>query len=230
MTRSLIFISFRDWRNHKLRAAITIVGVAIGVSAYFALRTVNQSLLKSLETTVDKIAGRATLQITAGKSGFSEEIIETVRATDGVTDAVGQILEFCHTELEEKPNLLVLGVDPEAEQKLRGYEVDAATAPESKPQAPLFFLTIPASVVISSAFAEQQGLKAGDRIPIVVPSGKTELIILHVLKDERLDSLFGGRVGIMDIHAAQQFFGRGRNIDRIDLITQHGIEVETVRR
>lgn len=238
MTRTLIFLSLRDWRNHKLRVAITIIGVAIGVSAYFALRTVNQSLLRSLEATADKLAGRATLQITAGESGFPEDVIDTVRSTPGVTDAVGQILEFCRTELNDKANLLVMGIDPDAEQKLRGYD-DSANGPpesrqegkpESKQQQPFFFLKAPGTVVISSVFAEKEKLKAGDRIPVITPSGRTELRILHVLKDDRVDNLYGGRVGIMDIRTAQSAFGRGRNIDRIDLITEHGVDVESVRQ
>jgi putative ABC transport system permease protein len=233
MTRTLIFISLRDWRNHKLRVAITIIGVAIGVSAYFALRTVNQSLLRSLEATVDRLAGRATLQITAGESGFPEDVIEAVRTTVGVTDAVGQILEFCKTELNDKAYLLVMGVDPEAEQNLRVYDDSSQEnqeAREPKQRAALFFLKAPGAVVISSVFAEKENLKAGDRIPILTPSGRTELRVLHVLKDDRVDKLYGGRVGIMDIHTAQNAFGRGRNIDRIDLITEHGIEIESVRQ
>jgi|GEM_PF-300749 len=229
MTRALLFISLRDWRNHKLRVAITVIGVAIGVSAYFALRTVNQSLVRSLEAAVDKLAGKATLQITAGDAGFPEDVIETVRATGGVIDVVGQITEFCRTELKDKATLLVLGVDPEAEGKLRGYE-DIGGGKDGKPNAPLFFLKLPGTVVISSAFAEKEGLKAGDRIPIITPSGRVELKILHVLKDERVDGLYGGRVGIMDIHTAQSAFGRGRNIDRLDLVTEHGIEIESIRQ
>jgi putative ABC transport system permease protein len=233
MTRALIFISLRDWRSHKLRVAITVISVAIGVSAYFALRTVNQSLLRALETTVDRLAGRATLQITAGESGFPEDVIETVRTTPGVTDAVGQILEFCKTELDDEAILLVLGIDPDAEQKLRSYEGNAIGPEgreEDKQQASLVFLKLPGSVVISSLFAEKEKLKAGDRIPIVTPSGRTELRILQVLKDERVNNLYGGRVGIMDIHTAQNAFGRGRNIDRIDLITERGVEIESVRQ
>lgn len=228
MTRALLFISLRDWRSHKLRAAITVIGVAIGVSAYFALRTVNQSLMRSLEGTVDKLAGKATLQITAGESGLPEDLIAKVRNVEGVSEAVPQIMEFCKTDLNDKPGLLVLGIDPEREQKLRAYD-EAEDPQEGKRQASLSFLKLPGSIVVSSTFAAAEGLKAGDRIPVILPRGRTELRILYVLKDERIDSLYNGRVGIMDIHTAQQAFGRGSNIDRIDLITEHGIEVERVR-
>src|SRR5581483_8405477 len=101
MWRTLLFISLRDWRNHRLRALITVIGVAIGVATYFALRTVNQSLLASLTATVDKLAGKATLQITAGDSGFPETVLATVRETPGVTGVTSQLLQFCRTDLND---------------------------------------------------------------------------------------------------------------------------------
>ena len=45
MWRALIFISVREWRNHKLRTIITLVSVMVGVSTYFAIRTANHTLL-----------------------------------------------------------------------------------------------------------------------------------------------------------------------------------------
>jgi hypothetical protein len=61
MRRALLFISLRSWRSHKLRVAITILSVSIAVSTFVALQTVNQLLERSLEATVDKLAGKATL-------------------------------------------------------------------------------------------------------------------------------------------------------------------------
>ena len=230
MRRALIFISLKNWRNHKLRAVITLIGVAIGVSTYFALRTVNQSLMRSLEATVDKLAGKANLQISAGESGFPENVLEIVRSTEGVDDAVGQILQLCLTDLKDKSGMLVVGVDVEGEQKMRRYDFDPAALPGGNTMAnPMAFLRLPGAVVISSAFAEQEGLKAGDSLPVFTSRGRIELRILYVLKDDRVASLYGGRIGIMDIGAAQNAFGRGQNIDRIDLITEPGLEVESVR-
>lgn len=226
MQRTLIFISLRDWRNHKLRAVVTLIGVAIGVSTYFALCTVNQSLSRSLEATVDKLAGKATLQITAGGSGFPEDVLATVRSTPGVTDATGEILQFCRIDSKESEGLLVLGVDPEGEQKLRGYDAGASFPGGN----PLIFLKLPGTIVISSVFADKEGMKAGHSLPVLTSRGRVSLTILHVLGDERIGSLYGGRIGIMDIHTAQSAFGRGRNIDRIDLITEPGLEIESVRR
>ena len=101
MRRALLFISLRSWRTHKLRIAITILSVSVAVSAFVALQTVNQSLEHSLEATVDKLAGKATLQITAGEGGFPEEVLDTVRSTPGVTGATGVVQIFC-SEISKK--------------------------------------------------------------------------------------------------------------------------------
>src|SRR5258708_4610093 len=121
MRRALLFISLRSWRSHKLRIAITIISVCIAVSAFVALQTVNQSLEHSLEATVDKLAGKATLQITAGEAGIPEEVLDTVRSTPGVTDATGVVQIFCRTkpDFESWRELLIFGIDPEGWQKLR---------------------------------------------------------------------------------------------------------------
>src|SRR5690242_16135205 len=165
MQQTLLFISLRDWRNHRLRALITIIGVAIGVATFFALRTVNQTLLASLAATVDKLAGKATLQITAGDSGFPETVLATVRATPGVKGVTSQILQFCRTDLKDNAGLLILGVDPESEAQLRGYDLSGMAMASGNPLPignPLALLKRPNTIVLASAFAEQQGLHMGD--------------------------------------------------------------------
>src|SRR5215470_10485192 len=121
MKKSLLFISLRSWRSHKLRIAITILSVCIAVSAFVALQAVNQSLKHSLQATVDNLAGKATLQITAGEAGIPEEALATVRSTPGVIDATGMLLVFCRTSEDflRWRELLIFGIDAETFQKLR---------------------------------------------------------------------------------------------------------------
>jgi ABC-type lipoprotein release transport system permease subunit len=100
--------------------------------------------------------------------------------------------------LKDQAGLLILGVDPEDEQKLRGYDVDASTLGGGNiPGNPVDFLRLPGTVVISSELAEKERLKAGDSLPVFTSRGRIELKILYVLKDERVGSLYGGRIGIM---------------------------------
>jgi hypothetical protein len=71
MFGAMWLITFKQWRAHRLRVALTTLGIALGVAVFFAIRTGNATLLDSLHATVEKLAGKATLQISAGESGFS---------------------------------------------------------------------------------------------------------------------------------------------------------------
>src|SRR5215472_5456985 len=149
MKKSLLFISLRSWRSHKLRIAITILSVCIAVSAFVALQAVNQSLKHSLEATVDNLAGKATLQITAGQAKIPEEALDTVRSTPGVTDATGVVQIFCRTseEFRRWDGLLIFGIDPESFQKLRPSGGNGSPASLFNR---LGFLRLPNTIAISS--------------------------------------------------------------------------------
>ncbi|HKV42944.1 MAG TPA: FtsX-like permease family protein [Blastocatellia bacterium] len=236
MLETLLFVGLREWRRHKLRAVIIVVSVAVGVSAYFAMVTTNQTLLASLEATVDRLSGKATLQVTAGDSGFSEEALETVRFAPGVTAATGVLQVFCSTgikgksvpgrgSLDGRVRLLIFGIDPDNEQKVRGNSYGGI----ARASGLLVFLRMPGTIVISSEFAKQQGLKAGDTLEVITPSGKMPLTILSVFSADGIGGLYGGRVGVMDIHSAQAVFGRDGAVDRIDIVTEPGVAIDSVR-
>jgi len=140
MFLALWHISLQQWWNHRLRLFLTTMGIALGVAVFFAIRTANITLLDSLRLTVEKVAGKATLQIIAGETGFPEEILETVRSTPGVRIAEPIIEVIARTAFAEEGKLLILGVDTAGDQQLRDYQFD-----ESKTQIadPLVFLAQP---------------------------------------------------------------------------------------
>ncbi|MFZ4985987.1 MAG: hypothetical protein ACOYLF_11040, partial [Blastocatellia bacterium] len=77
-------VTSRQWGMHRLRTVLTILGISLGVAVLFAVRTANLTLLSSLTVTVEKLAGKATLQVVGDEGGFPEEVWETVKDTPGV--------------------------------------------------------------------------------------------------------------------------------------------------
>ena len=53
--------------------------------------------------------------------------------------------------------------------------------------------------------------------------GDLVFTVRGIMKPGGLASAFGGDLAIMDIYAAQKFFGRGRKFDRIDLALQDNV-------
>jgi putative ABC transport system permease protein len=227
MFLALWHISLRQWWSHRLRLFLTTMGIALGVAVFFAIRTANITLLDALQLTVEKVAGKATLQITAGETGFPEEVLETVRSTPGVKIAEPIIEVIARTAFAEEGNLLILGVDSAGDQQLRDYQFDKA---HTQIADPLVFLAQPNSILLSRAFADRHSLKIGDLLPLYTSSGRTDFTVQGVFKPVGIGEVFGGNIAIMDVYSAQVVFNRGRNFDRIDLMNSPDVPVETVRQ
>ena len=227
MFGALWLITFKQWRAHRLRVALTTLGIALGVAVFFAIRTGNATLLDSLRATVEKLAGKATLQITAGESGFSEKVLDTVRATPGVQLAEPVIETMAQTAFADEGTLLILGVDTAGDQQLRDYQFDRT---QTRISDPLVFLAQPDSILLSRSFADRHGLKVGDKIPLFASDGRKEFTVQGTFKPVGVGEVFGGNVAVMDVYSAQVVFHRGRKFDRIDLMNAPNVPVEIVQQ
>jgi len=56
--------------QRPLRTVLTILGVALGVSASVAVRTANVDVLRSFEQAVMTVAGPTTLEVSGGELGL----------------------------------------------------------------------------------------------------------------------------------------------------------------
>lgn len=202
-------------RKHKLRAILTILGIALGVIVFVGMRTANDSVLYGFQQTVDRLAGKTQLQISSGETGFPEEVLERVQALPEVETAVPVIEATVRTGLPGQGNILILAVDMTGDRGLRQYEFEEGD--ESFIDDPLVFLAQPDSIMITSEFAARNHLATGGRISFDTMIGPKQFTIRGIMKSGGLASAFGGNLAIMDIYAAQQVFGRGRSFDRIDL-------------
>ena len=222
MISALWQVASRQWGTHRLRVAMTTLGIALGVGVFFAIRTANSALLESLTLTVEHLAGKSSLEVTAGETGFPEETLDTVRATPGVQLAEPVIEVIVHTAFQDEGNLMILGVDTTGDQQLRQYEFDRS---QTQIADPLTYLAQPNSILLSRAFAERHGLQIGSRFPIFTAHGKMDFVVEGIFKPTGVGEVFGGNIAVMDIYSAQVVFDRGHNFDRIDLMNLPAVSV-----
>ena len=211
----LRLISWPYFRKHILRTLLTTAGIVLGVAVFVGMHTANQSVLFAFNHTVDRIAGKTELQVSAGETGFNEEALELVQAAPSVRVAVPIIEAVVDSRLAGQGNLLVLGVDMTGDRSLRDYDLDAGD--EELVDDPLVFLAQPDSIMLAKEFAEKNHLVVGGGITLGTALGDRRFTIRGVMKSSGLSSAFGGNLAVMDIYAAQRMFGRGRTFDRIDL-------------
>ena len=227
MLLALWLITRRQWRVHRIRVVLTTLGIVLGVAVFFAIRTANSALLDSLTVTVQKMAGKATLQVTAGEAGFPESVLDTVRATPGVQIAEPVIEVDAHTAFPGEGNLLVLGVDTTGDEELRDYEFDRT---QTEIADPLIYLAQPTSIIVSRTFAERHGLKIGDALPLFTSDGRKDFTVEGIFKPVGIGEIFGGDIAVMDVYSAQVVFGRGRKFDRIDILNSPDVPAATLQQ
>jgi len=223
----LRLISLQYARKHRLRSALTVAGIALGVAVFVAVHAANRSIFSAFQQTVNQIAGATQLQVSAGEFGFPEEILEKVQATPGVRVAVPVIEAAVDTGLDGQGNLLILAVDMTGDRSLRDYELESGD--EAVIDDPLVFLAQPDSLMVTREFAERNGLEVNSRLPLVTMEGPKQFVVRGIMKPGGFGKAFGGNLAVMDIYAAQKMLGRGRKFDRIDVGLEEGMTLDQGR-
>src|SRR5436305_9304774 len=94
-------------RKHLLRSVLTTAGIVLGVALLVGMQTANQSVLRAFNQTVERIAGKTQLQVSAGDSGFGEDVLERVQSVPEVRAASPVIEASVDTGLQGQGKLLI---------------------------------------------------------------------------------------------------------------------------
>jgi putative ABC transport system permease protein len=249
MTPLLKFITLRHIMVNKARTFLTMIGIALGVALFIAVRLANESILYTFKNTIDAVAGRTTLQITGNDTGLDEALLAVIRSEPGVT-AMAPVLQTIAAVEEgrhqatpgaaagrggiggrEAPHgppqmidepLLVMGVDPFSEAPFRDYPF---SLDQTDQKDPLEFLLDTQTIFLSEVFAKANGYSLGSTIRLLVDDRVHEFTVRGFLRFEGVAQAMQGNFGMMDIATYQWRFGRVGRLDRIDLITQDGVDL-----
>ncbi|MBT1075791.1 FtsX-like permease family protein [Geobacter grbiciae] len=208
-------------RRHLTKTLLTLLGVVVGVATFSAIRSAQGTLVKGIRSTVDRVAGKAHLQITT-TGGVPEEVQEKIRTLPGIR-AISPIIEqIVVPQRGELGSLMVIGIDLLGDREMREYGFEGEDADLDDP---LLFLARPDSAIFTRDFAGRAGLKTGDTLPVRVPAGVKRVAARGLLSPKGFAEAFGGNLMVVDVYAAQELFGRGRRFDRIDVRLAEGTTV-----
>jgi putative ABC transport system permease protein len=195
---------------------------------FVGIHTANETVRRTFADTVDRVAGRTELQMTAGEAAFGEDVLERVQSAETVRVAVPVIEAVVDSNIPGLGSLLVLGIDMTGDRSLRDLQFEDGE--EAILDDPLVFLAQADSLIITRAFADRSRLSPGSRLPLATSAGGKIFTVRGIMKASGLASAFGGNLALMDIYAAQRMFGRGRTFDRIDLAVKPGATLAECQR
>jgi putative ABC transport system permease protein len=227
MLRLLRLVSWRHVKRHRLRTLLTFLGVVLGVAVIVAIALVNRTLTGSFQRTIDLIAGKAVLQVENGESGFAETLYPTVRDTAGVADAAPAVEGFLPLVGAKGEKLYIYGVDFLADSSIREQKfVGGGSAMEDA----LDFIANSDSVALTENFSRRLNLPVGAKLRLATSRGTREYTVRALLKEEGAATVFGGSFALMDLPVAQIALGKEGKLDIVDLTTEPGESIETVRQ
>jgi putative ABC transport system permease protein len=212
----------RYLRRHPLLGLLNILSIALGVAVFLATQIANQSANRAFAATVDLVAGKAELEITAPTRRLPETIWPRVATIAGVSAATPIVEGFVSLPDFGGDYLEILGIDVFTNAPFRTFDPSNFDAGGFDIQR---WLGPPGAIAVSEEFVNQHHLKQGDKIRARVGGADRELEIGFLLrKDETIDPHFAA----MDIGWAQELLGRRGELSSIQLKLENPRQREAV--
>ena len=114
----------RFLRGNYTRVALTVIALACGVAQVSGNDMIAPSALQAFVNVVDTVAGRASLQVSAGEgASFSQDVAATLGAVPGVERTVPVVSASAFTVDQSGELLAVQGFDVTDEEAVNVYEL-----------------------------------------------------------------------------------------------------------
>lgn len=200
--------------QHPLLAALNVLSVALGVAVYLAIQIANQSANRAFTASIDLVAGKAELQITAPAGGLPDSVLPAVARAEGIRAATPVVRGF--VTLPDFPGeyLQVLGIDIFTNEPFRTFELSDGKTAEFDPQ---LWLADEKAIAVSDEFARLHQLKAGDAIRAQVNGADHQLRVRFILHTASGSSGVDAHLAAMDIGWAQELFEQRGKLSQIQL-------------
>lgn len=199
--------SWQELRHHPWRSAAAVLAVMLGVALAFSVHLINASALDEFSSAVRSVNGQPDLELRAAQGSFDESLFGRVAQMPQVQLA-SPVLETQAVALAgdaRRLPLRVFGVDA-----LVLPTIAPALMPRPADDADRFALLAPDTVFLNAAARNALG-EGATRLPLRIGAQTRELRISGQV------AAGGAALAVMDIGAAQDLFGRGGQLTRIDL-------------
>ena len=214
--RLLRKFSWRELTHHPWRNAAAVVAVMLGVALAFSTHLINASALSEFSQAVRAVNGQPDLELRAVQGSFDETIFAKVTAHPQVALAspVLEVGTYAVAAGQRVP-LRVVGVDALSVAGIAPALMPVPDQPGSNDNR--FALFAPNTVFLNAA--ARQAL-SGNTLQL-----QSGLTLQTVTVAGRVGTP-GAALAVMDIGAAQDLFGKGGQLSRIDVKLKPGSDAQ----
>ena len=225
MRQLVRLVLFRYLLVARVRVALTVLGIVLGVSVVFAVKLVNGSVLAALQRSFGEMSGPAKLSL-GTDVGVEEAVLEQLHHVAGIQAAIAVIETSVH-DVRSHAQLAVLALD--TLENLAAHDTAIAMG-EVNVADQVAFLNDLHGVLVTPVYAQRVGVKAGDTLELDTAHGRQTFTVHGTVEPRGLAAVYGGDLLIMDVYAAQIAFERGKRFDRVDIVPAPGQDLESLTR
>ena len=217
----LATLAWRGLTARRLRSALTIMGVALGVALVAGTLLTSQAASEAVERAAREILGKAEIRVRAfDPAGFTPSAVQMLRRIPGVVTAAAVAQR--RTPISTLPGddeivfdpVLAIGIDPADEALVRTYDLE---------QGSFLSSARPDEVLVNAAWAARYGLAVGDGLKLTGAREDTpDLRIAGLLGDLGVGALQQGNVLILDRATLDQAFAFPAPVVHVDLVVAPG--------
>ncbi len=232
----MIRVALRGLAGRKFRTVLTAIAIVLGVAMMSGAYVLTDTIDKAFNAIfVESYAG--TDAVVSGKdAGISfegeqsqpppipQDVLERVRAVDGVEVATGSVTDFQTKLLKPDGESIDTGGAP-------SFAFGIETAPEYDRFNPLNLVegrwpSGSQQVAIDERVADEENLAVGDRIGVAALGPAREYEIAGIAKYGELSSLGSATFAIFDIPTAQALLDKEGELDAVQAAAATGVPPE----
>ena len=234
----LRLLAWRRLKEEPFRLLLTLLGVALGVAVFIAIKLANTTATQAFQNSLAAISGKTHLEVSGGGLGVDEDLFLRLTAMAEVKRAAPVIQQHVWVRRVDGSGArwrrgapsqgraaLVLGLDLLGDNDFRGYAFENKYSREEI----LSRIADPQGLFIARGVADALGVGVGDFVELEAVR-RMRFRIRGVLRPEGMAKSMDGRLIIMDIGVAQEVFERFGRLDRIDLILEDEEAIASVRK
>jgi len=210
----------------RLRSALTIAGVALGVAVLFASLSAGSTMDAAIDRAATDEMGHAALRVQAlEERGLSQEALSVVKRAAGVEVAAPALERrtYLAARANQTPSsklpapVTVLGIDPVTEPLLHDMPLSGGR---------LLIASDTKNALITQTMASQERLGLGDTVAVSgASSGPQGFTIVGIVAGDGSLPDAAGRLVIVPLASAQALFD-STAVTRVDLGTRPGVSAD----
>ncbi len=232
---------FRPLVREKVRSALTLLGIAVGVGAIVAVALANRSALRAFRQSVNAVSGRANYEI-ASNAPIDETLLLRLQRFWPLGVRFAPVIDLDGVLEPQQLPVRLFGVDLLSDLHFRDYRyatiagqnsAEASSALDAAAQARTLSAALDLfrhdSIIIPEVFAHDHHLTVGSQIVLNVLGHQATMTVRGILEPRGPATAFNGSIAIADIATAQDRFGMTGQLTRIDLLVPDDRLVPQIR-